>query len=347
MIIQTLRPAQACRQEYAYVHQIIKCIKFLFKPEAGYSYLIMSLIATALVPILALILLGFFLKQIRFLPEEAWAGMEKLTYFVLFPSLLVGTLGEQKLTGMPWPVMLQIIFLTLGSAATALILWHRFRASVSNPTFTSVFQGGVRFNTYIALAMAQALFGEDGLAMGAVAAGFMIVLINLLCVSAFSLWSDTPSRGAKPFFLDIVANPLILACALGWFLSISGIGLPGVTGPVLEIAGRAALPFGLLAVGAALRPGALHGHIGPMLFSSVVQFVLKPAVTALAVSINGLSGIPAGVLIIFFAVPTAPSAYILARQLGGDTETMASIITFQTMLAFLVIPIIVLLIRVE
>jgi len=304
----------------------------------------MSVISTALAPVLALILLGFILRQSRFLPEEAWAGMEKLTYFILFPALLVGTLGDQKLTGIPWPAMLLVIVLALGSAVVLLVSWHRLRASASNPTFTSIFQGGVRFNTYIALAVAQAFYGSAGLAMGAVAAGFMIVLINLLCVSAFSLWSNAPSKGLGALARDIVGNPLIAACCLGWLLSISGIGLPGITGSILEIVGRAALPFGLLAVGAALRPWALRGHVRPMLFASTVQFVLKPAVAALSVSISGLSGVPAGVLMIFFATPTAPSAYILARQLGGDTETMASIITFQTIAAFIVMPVIVLLI---
>ena len=303
----------------------------------------MSVIATALAPILALILLGFVLRQSRFLPEEAWAGMEKLTYFILFPALLVGTLGDQKLTGIPWPAMLLVIVLALGSAVASLVSWHRFGASASNPTFTSIFQGGVRFNTYIALAVAQAFYGSAGLAMGAVAAGFMIVLVNLLCVSAFSLWSDTPSKGLGNLARDIIGNPLIIACSLGWLLSISGIGLPGITGSILEITGRAALPFGLLAVGAALRPGALRGHVRPMMVASAVQFVLKPAVAALAISISGLSGIPAGVLMIFFATPTAPSAYILARQLGGDTEAMASIITFQTIAAFIVMPVIILL----
>jgi len=303
----------------------------------------MSVIATALAPVLALILLGFVLRQSRFLPEKAWAGMEKLTYFILFPALLVGTLGDQKLTGIPWPAMLLVIAPTLGSAVALLVSWHRFGASASNPTFTSIFQGGLRFNTYIALAVAQAFYGSAGLAVGAVAAGFMIVLVNLLCVSAFSLWSDAPSKGLGNLARDIVGNPLIIACTLGWLLSISGIGLPGITGSILEITGRAALPFGLLAVGAALRPGALRGHVRPMMVASAAQFVLKPAVAALAVSINGLSGIPAGVLMIFFATPTAPSAYILARQLGGDTETMASIITFQTIAAFIVMPVILLL----
>ena len=106
--------------------------------------------------------------------------------------------------------------------------------------------------------------------------------------------------------------------------------------------GRAALPLGLLAVGAALKPEAVRGHLKPIAISSLVQFGLKPVVAVLLISITGLSGIVAGVLVIVFMTPTAASAYILARQLGGDTETMASIITFQTLLAFLVMPLIAL-----
>ena len=100
----------------------------------------------------------------------------------------------------------------------------------------------------------------------------------------------------------------------------------------------AALPFGLLAVGAALKPEVIRGHIKPIMIASIVQFGLKPLLVALLIAEIGLSGVAAGVLIIAFIVPTAPSAYILARQLGGDTEAMASIITFQTLLAFLLMP---------
>jgi len=84
----------------------------------------------------------------------------------------------------------------------------------------------------------------------------------------------------------------------------------------------------------------IGGHMKPIAVSSVVQFGLKPLVCALLIHHIGLTGISAGVLIIIFMTPTAPSGYILARQLGGDTETMASIITFQTILAFLIMPLI-------
>ena len=298
----------------------------------------MSDFATTLTPIIVLILLGFGLKRARFMSDEAWSGMEKLTYFVLFPVLLIRTLGKQTLVGAPWPAMLLLITVALLVAATVLLVWHALRSSVSGATFTSVFQGGVRFNTYIALAAAQGLFGAEGLALGSVAVGFLIVVINLLCISVFLVWGKMAVRGVMPFIREVIGNPLIIACMIGWMLSLSGVGLPGVTENILEIIGRAALPFGLLAVGAALKPEVIRGHVKPIMIASIVQFGLKPLLVALLIAEIGLSGVAAGVLIIAFIVPTAPSAYILARQLGGDTEAMASIITFQTLLAFLLMP---------
>ena len=89
----------------------------------------MGSFATALTPVLALILVGFGLKRTAFLPEDTWPGIEKLTYFVLFPALLVGTLGNQSLEGVPWPGMLAVVVGTLAIAATALVLAGRLSDS--------------------------------------------------------------------------------------------------------------------------------------------------------------------------------------------------------------------------
>lgn len=296
--------------------------------------------AAALLPIVTPIVLGYALRRSRFLSGEAWAGMEKLTYFVLFPCLLVRTLGTQTLVGAPWAGMLGVVAGTLVAAAAVLVVWHWLRASVADVTFTSIFQGGVRFNTYIALAVAEVFFGAEGLAMGAVAAGFMIVLINLLCISAFAIWGTAAIDGISPFIRAVLGNPLILACAVGWTLSLSGIGLSDLTAEVLEVIGRAALPFGLLAVGAALQPQAVGAHLKPALIASTIQFGLKPLAALLLISATSLGGAPAGAVAIALIAPTAPSGYILARQLGGDAPAMASIITSQTLLAFVLMPVI-------
>lgn len=298
----------------------------------------MGAFATALAPVLALIVVGLGLRRAAFLPEATWPGIEKLTYFILFPALLVRTLGSQSLEGVPWPGMMLAVFGTVVIATAAMFLWYRVRPGQNGPTFSSVFQGGIRFNTYIALAVGQAFFGPEGLALAAVAAGLMIVLVNLLCVFVLIRFGNSMHTGATPYVREVAGNPLVLSCVFGGVLGLSGIGLPGLTDDVLEIVGRAALPLGLLAVGAALRPEAVFRHVRSIAISSIVQYALKPASALLLTSVAGLSGVAAAVVLITMMVPTAPSAYILARQLGGDAETMASIITFQTLLAFFVMP---------
>ncbi len=300
----------------------------------------MTAILIALTPVLAIILLGFALKRSGFIADQAWQGMERLTYFVLFPALLIDTLSGRRLAGTAWMDMLMVIVPALLIASAALLLWQTWRKQTDAAGFTSIFQGGVRFNTFISLSLALAYFGNEGLALSALAAGFMIILINLLCISVFAVWVPKAVRGRRPILREILLNPLILACLIGWTLSLGELQLPGFLLDTLEILGRAALPFGLLAVGAALRPSALRGHSGAIAVSSLVQFGLKPLSLYFLLDWVGLSGVAAGVLIIAFMVPTAPSGYILARQLGGDTETMASIITFQTILGFALMPLI-------
>ncbi len=300
----------------------------------------LNIIAAALAPVLALILLGYGLRRGGFLPEITWPGIERLTYFVLFPALLVHTLASQDPGQLPWPAMLAAVVLALAAAAGAALVWKRLRPGTDGATFTSIFQGGVRFNTYIALAVIQALLGTEGIVAGAVVFGFMIPLVNLLCIGAFARWGTGAVRGVWPLALAIIANPLIVACALGWLLALSGLGLPGVSADILEIIGRAALPLGLLAVGAALRPELLRGHLEPAAAASVIQFGLKPLVAVALCNLFGFDSLLTAVIVITLMTPTAPSAYILARQLGGDTAAMASIITLQTLLAFAVMPLI-------
>ena len=184
----------------------------------------------------------------------------------------------------------------------------------------------------------KVFFGEPGLAQGAVVVGFMVVIANLLCVSVFQIWGKSDYKGILSFLRAVAGNPLIVACVIGGTLSLTGIGLSPVAENVFEIPGRAALPLGLLAVGAALKPELIKGHFKPISGATFVQFGVKPLMAASLVGLTGLSGVTAAVLIIPLITPTSPSSYILARQLGGDTEVMASIITFQTLLAFVVMP---------
>jgi predicted permease len=100
-----------------------------------------------------------------------------------------------------------------------------------------------------------------------------------------------------------------------------------------------------MAVGAAYRAGNLMLHWHPLVVSSTVQFLCKPLIAWGLATYLGLSGMALSVAVLLFSVPTAPSAYILSRQMGGDHDSMAAIITVQTCLSFITLPLTIWLLR--
>ncbi len=299
----------------------------------------MTTIADALIPVLALILAGFVIQRTSFLPPTFWPSAEKLTYFLLMPATLIHNLAGRKIGSLPWLKMLLTVEGAILASALLVTLWWLMNRKMGGAVFTSLFQGGVRFNTFVALALAENLFGSDGLFLAALGAGFMIILINVLCVSVFSLAVHSGEGiDLRRLAVDLLRNPLIIACVIGVGVNASGIKLPAAIDGILALGGKAAFPVGLMAVGAAYRAGNLLLHWRPLMVSSAVQFLCKPLIAfGLATSL-GLSGTPLTVAVLLFSVPTAPSAYILSRQMGGDHDSMAAIITVQTCLSFLTLP---------
>ncbi len=121
----------------------------------------MESITGALGPLFLLILLGAAMGYGRWPSLDFWAQMERFIYFVLFPAMLVGTLATADVSQVP---VGRLALALLGAMALfGLILWH-FRAwlQLSPAAFTSVFQGAVRFNTYVGVAGAAALWIAAG-----------------------------------------------------------------------------------------------------------------------------------------------------------------------------------------
>ena len=299
----------------------------------------MTTIADALIPVLALILVGFFIQRTGFLPPAFWPSAEKLTYFLLMPATLIHNLAGKQIGSLPWVKILLTVEGAILASALLVMLWWLMNRNMGGASFTSLFQGGVRFNTFVALALAENLFGRDGLFLAALGAGFMIILINVLCVSAFSLAVNSGAGiDLKRLAGDLLRNPLIIACVIGVGINASGMKLPTAIDGILALGGKSAFPVGLMAVGAAYRTGNLMLHWRPLMASSTVQFLCKPLIAWGLATYIGLTGVALSVAVLLFSVPTAPSAYILSRQMGGDHDSMAAIITVQTCLSFFTLP---------
>ncbi|TGG93937.1 AEC family transporter [Natronospirillum operosum] len=295
------------------------------------------MIASALGPVFLLILLGAVLNRLDFPGRTYWPGIERLTYYVLFPALLIHRLALTEYAWSILPPLILTLVLALGTVSLLILLTRRWQAR-DGAALTSVYQGSVRFNTYIGLAAADALFGPAGLAFAAIVLGLKIPLVNIGCVLMFSLALGDARLDWRKVGRELGTNPLILGCVIGLLLNFTGIGLPGWSADTLAFLGATALPLGLLAVGVALAPRALGGDAGAIMRASGFKFLAMPGMLWGFAALLGLDPLMQQVLVLLGCLPTATSAYILARQLGGNATLMANLITAQSLLAFVVIP---------
>lgn len=288
----------------------------------------MSNVLAALWPLFALIVAGYYAHKLGFLGGGFWPGAERLNYFVLFPALLVKSLSTAPLNNPALPRLLVAVLLTLGLCAAGLLVIRRVRRWPAS-RFGVFVQGTVRMNTYLGLATVSSLYGKDGLLLAAVMLALIVPAVNVLSVLA--LTSDRhPS--ARTIVMPLVKNPLILSCVVGVLLNLAGIELRGGTDRLVALLATASLPLGLLCVGAALKPSELHGEMPALFSNSLIRLLVVPALAWACAKFLKLPAIESTLLVLFFALPTAPTAYVLTRQLGGDGHLMAGIITLQTLL---------------
>lgn len=301
----------------------------------------MQYIVSTLVPIFSLILLGYFFKKIKFPSTDFWPMADRFTYYVLMPSLLVYKLSVAKVNldetlDVVTSAILSIVIVFL--VLLVLNLFIKFK----NRAFTSIVQGGIRFNSYVFLAFVDSIYGDSGLVIAAILMAFVIPFINILCISTFAMYVRDGKFSFLAFFKTIIKNPLILACILGGAINAGDVALPLVVLKSLSILSNSALPIGLLSVGVGLEFGHIKFAKKELLVSLLVKLMLFPFVIYSVSFFLGISGDFLAILVIFGSMPTAVSGYILARELGGDTSLMASIITLQTLFCivtlFLVTP---------
>jgi hypothetical protein len=295
-------------------------------------------ILLALLPTLLLIGLGAALRARGFLSDAFWPQAERLAYFVLLPALFFNGLATAKLDSVP--VFALVATLALATlAVAALLVAARPLLPVDGPAFTSVFQGGIRFNNYVGVTVAIGLFGASAVPLAAICNAAIVPTVNVLCVLVFARHGRARMSG-RGVARQLAVNPLILSCALGVAFQALAIPLPPGLEPTLRALGAASLPLGLLCVGAALDFSAARRWVGPVSASSFAKFLAMPLAAALIARAVGLEGDALTIVILFQTLPCASSAYILARQLGGDAPLMAGITATQTALGFLVMPLV-------
>ena len=296
----------------------------------------MTSFVLAILPIIIVVSLGRFMAWRVVIPSDGWRAIERLAYVLLFPALIIRVLANAPFETAPWKLAAAMIVgqLVLGGMGLA----SRLLPGISRPATGAIIQSNVRWNTFVALSLGSALFGEEGLALVAIAAAAMIPTANVLSVLGLTAHAESESGQRPPIIRNLLTNPLIIACAIGGLIAASGWTLPATVDDTLRILAQATIALGLLSAGAGVDLTALKRAGVRTLSWSFVRLLMMPLIV-LSVGVTiGLDGIPLAIAAICASVPTATNGYILARQLGGDATLAANLIAVQTVMAAITMP---------
>jgi len=295
-------------------------------------------------PVFVLIVLGHVLRRNGIPSIEFWNLNDKLVYWVLFPALLFSTTSTFRLSGDLVFNYFLVIYTGFACAVIfALITGLAF--AFPNPLKTSLIQGSARHNTFIALAVSERLFPASGLEQATLIVALLVPLTNITVVTAMValLQSETSDNVARAIGRELLRNPLIVAIAAGLAVNFSGIGPLPVINDVTAILGAAALPIVLLCVGANIRVREMAVSALPTTLALIGKQIVFPLGIALAALAIGMPREQALIAMVFGAVPTAAASFTLARAMGGDAKAMAAIVTIQTAVAALTLPLTIML----
>ena len=296
-------------------------------------------IASAIAPIFILILVGFGFRQIGFPGNGFWQPAENLAYYILLPALIIGNLAIADLSELPVANIATTI-VALGCSSTLVVFAIRPLIRMNGPAFTSVLQGSIRINAYIAFAVAKLLYGAEGIVLCALFVAVLMPVVNVICIGALAHYTRSGTTNWYKIPKQIVQNPIIVACAIGWALNYLPISTPEIVIQLLNILAQAALPLALLCVGSGLVLSLGKDRYLALTLACLLKLAIMPVIAALIMIFIGLSGLTFVIVMLFAACPASPASYILARQLGGDESLMAGILTAETLLSALAIPIV-------
>jgi predicted permease len=284
-----------------------------------------------LLPDFLLILIGFVLCRWTALDRRVWDAAERLVYYLLFPVLLFNSIVKSPLDASQ---ALSIGIAGVGAVAGGIVLAAAVRAlpRVDPRLHASGAQTVFRFNSFIGLALAERIGGPQGLAWMALVIALCVPLCNVAAV-----W-PLARHGGHSYARELVRNPLIISTVAGLVANVLGLRFPEAVATTLQRIGVAALPLGLMAVGAGLQLGRLKA--APRL-AALFLALRHVAMPALAIGLALAFALPPeqrSIVVLFAALPTASSAYVLAARMGGDGPFVAGLVTVSTLLGMLSIP---------
>ena len=288
-----------------------------------------------LLPDFSLILCGYLLCRHSALDRRVWEQVDRLVYYFLFPVLLFHSIVKNPLD---WQAARPLMAAGLCMAAAGILLayslplWPLLGRQIDRRMHAAGAQVGFRVNSFIALALIEKVAGPQGLPLLALLIGLLVPVFNIGAVLPMA------RHAGGRLLHELARNPLLLATASGLLTNLAGLSLPELLVPTLTRIGNGALALGLMAAGAGMQLGAMRTDKTLSAALLTLKHLGLPLLALLMARLWQLDALATQVLLMFAAVPTATSCYVLAARMGYNGAYVAGLVTASTLLGLLSLP---------
>lgn len=269
------------------------------------------------------------------LDRSVWQQVELLTYYLLFPVLLFQSVLKSRIDiGAASSLIAAGITMSLIGVALSYSLPHLpwVGRYIDRREHAGSAQIPFRFNSFVALAIAERLAGPQGLLLIAVLIGVCVPIANVAGV-----W-PMARHAQRGLARELVRNPLIIATASGLAANLLGFSLPNWIEPAVSRIGGASLALGLMATGAGMQFGPLAKAKVLAVCLLTIRHLALPLVAFGLCRLYDLSAVQSTTLLAFSALPTASSCYVLAARMGYNGPYVAGLVSLSTALGMLSLP---------
>lgn len=297
----------------------------------------MQLAFNAVFPLLAFMLLGYFLRRVKLLDEATAAGLNRLMFRVCLPLGIFQSVYSADLRS---AFDLRLALLTAIGCTAFFLLSSRFvNRRESDPAIAPVMIQGIYKSNYNLMVMpiVASFFGGE-IGMAAVLVIIFTPITNACATIAFEAARGGGERRDGRYYLDmgkkVLLNPMVFSSLLGLLFNAAGVKLPAlVMNSVVSKLAAMATPMAMMALGSGFDFRSMKKWARRLAVVCAGKLLLMPLVfmpIAIALGIRGADLIAA---LIVSGSPTAVNSYSLAVSMGGNEELAGEIVAVTSLLS--------------
>lgn len=306
----------------------------------------MAQVLTIIVPVFALIALGFAAGRQRYFGTEASKSINEYTFSLAVPAFLFRSMSRLEVSEIPIDLWVSFFGAAIVTWVTATVLTAHVLVRPATDAAAIAMSSCFGNVVMLGIPLSVAAFGETAAAPAALLVAIHTPLLFFTGSLHQALVAEPRETSmmmiACDLFAELSRNPIILAILAGVLWRLTGLGLHPAVDRVLMMLGQSAVATSLVGLGLSLVNFEIKGQVPTLSIILVLKLALMPSVAwLLAVHVMALPPVAAAVVVLFAAMPTGANAYLFAMRHGRAVNSASGAVALGTMLAIVTTSVIV------